>query len=89
MAFGSSHVQAERSKNVRRVNRLHREPARIPKAGTARQNAGRRQEKMGDVMMEAEARSVRMGSVAAHPLAELLECPAGRRKSAERLGAKP
>jgi CRP-like cAMP-binding protein len=31
---------------------------------------------MGDVMMEAEARSVRMGSVAAHPLAELLDCPA-------------
>jgi CRP-like cAMP-binding protein len=31
---------------------------------------------MGEVMMEAEARSVRMGSVAAHPLAELLECPA-------------
>jgi CRP-like cAMP-binding protein len=30
---------------------------------------------MGDVMMEAEARSVRLGSVAAHPLAELLECP--------------
>jgi CRP-like cAMP-binding protein len=30
---------------------------------------------MGEVMMEAEARSVRMGSVAAHPLAELLECP--------------
>ncbi len=27
-------------------------------------------------MMEAEERSVRMGSVAAHPLAELLECPA-------------
>ena len=26
--------------------------------------------------MEAEARSVRLGSVAAHPLAELLECPA-------------
>jgi len=26
--------------------------------------------------MEAEERSVRMGSVAAHPLAELLECPA-------------
>ena len=26
--------------------------------------------------MEAEARSARMGSVAAHPLAELLECPA-------------
>jgi CRP-like cAMP-binding protein len=31
---------------------------------------------MGEVMMEAEAISVRMGSVAAHPLAELLECPA-------------
>ena len=27
-------------------------------------------------MMEAEERSVRMGSVVAHPLAELLECPA-------------
>jgi len=31
---------------------------------------------MGDVMMEAEARSERFGSVAAHPIAELLECPA-------------
>jgi CRP-like cAMP-binding protein len=31
---------------------------------------------MGEVMMQEEARSVRMSSVAAHPLAELLECPA-------------
>ncbi|HZL53428.1 MAG TPA: Crp/Fnr family transcriptional regulator [Terracidiphilus sp.] len=30
---------------------------------------------MGDVTMQAEARSGRMGAVAAHPLAELLDCP--------------
>jgi len=74
MVFGLSHNWPGEA--IRRANRARREPANIPKAGTARQNASRRQEKMGDVMMEAEARSVRMGSVAAHPLAELLECPA-------------
>jgi hypothetical protein len=74
MVSGSSRVLSGRA--IHRSNGAHREPANIPKAGTARRNAGRRQEKMGDVMMEAEARSVRMGSVAAHPLAELLECPA-------------
>ena len=30
---------------------------------------------MGDVTMQAQARSGRMDAVAAHPLAELLECP--------------
>ena len=74
MMIGSSHVWP--SKSVRRVNCARQEPARIPKAGTTRQNARRRQEKMGDVTMETETISVRMGSVAAHPLAELLECPA-------------
>ena len=67
MVFGSSHV--------RRVKRVYRRSAGIPKAGTVRRNKERRQEKMGDVMMEAESISVRMGSVAAHPLSELLECP--------------
>jgi CRP-like cAMP-binding protein len=30
---------------------------------------------MGDVKMQAEVRSARLDSVAAHPLSELLECP--------------
>jgi CRP-like cAMP-binding protein len=68
MVFGSSHV--------RRIKRAHHGPVRIPEAGTARSKNERRQEKMGEVMMEAEAISVRMGSVAAHPLSELLACPA-------------
>jgi CRP-like cAMP-binding protein len=58
------------------MKRAHRGLETIPEAGTARRKRGRRQEKMGDVMMEAEAISVRMGSVAAHPLSELLDCPA-------------
>jgi len=67
VAFGSSHV--------RYAKRPRTGPLKTPKAGTGRGNKEHRQEKVGDVMMHAEARSVRMGSVAAHPLAELLECP--------------
>lgn len=40
-----------------------------------RRRTGRGAEKMGDAAMEAEARSGRTDAVAAHPLAELLECP--------------
>jgi CRP-like cAMP-binding protein len=68
MAFGSSHV--------RRAKRAQRGLARASQAGTARRRIGRRKEKMGEVMMQEKARSGRMSSVAAHPLAELLECPA-------------
>ena len=41
----------------------------------SRRKTGRRGEKMEDGTMQAEARSERMEAVAAHPLAELLECP--------------
>jgi hypothetical protein len=37
--------------------------------------------------MQPEARSWRMEAVAAHPLAELLECPPEDRESAQRRGA--
>ena len=67
MEFGSSHV--------RRVKRARREPACIPRAGTARRKTGRRTGKMGEGMIQEEATSGRINSVAAHPLAELLECP--------------
>lgn len=68
MEFGSSHI--------RRVKHARQGPAGIPRAGTTRRRAGRRKEKMGDGMIQEEAKSGRMISVAAHPLAELLECPA-------------
>lgn len=68
MVFGSSHV--------RRVKPAHHGPETIPEAETARRKRESQQEKMGDVMMEAEGISARLGSVAAHPLSELLDCPA-------------
>lgn len=68
MEFGSSHV--------RRAKRVRQGPEVVPRAGTARRRIGHRKEKMGEGMIQEEAISGRMISVAAHPLAELLECPA-------------
>jgi Cyclic nucleotide-binding domain len=67
MEHGSSHVRG--------AKRAHQEPADRRLTGATRRKTGRRGEKMGDVTMQAEARSGRMDAVAAHPLAELLECP--------------
>ena len=44
-------------------------------AGVTRRWAGRRTKTKGEGSMEPEARSGRMEAVAAHPLAEILDCP--------------
>jgi len=65
-----------RSSHVGRNKRAQARAPIVSTIGTARLSKQRRHVKMGDVMMQAEARSARLGSVGAHPLAELLECPA-------------
>jgi hypothetical protein len=67
MEHGSSHVHS--------VKRTRREPAGRKMAEASLRRTGRRRKEMGDVTMQAEAISGRLDAVAAHPLAELLECP--------------
>ena len=79
MEHGSSQVRsakrAHKGESKRQGESPRRGPVRIRKATAARRRTGRRGEKMEDGTMQADARSGRMDAVAAHPLAELLECP--------------
>jgi hypothetical protein len=75
----SSHVRsatrAKKGESPRQRKSSHRGSARTGMATAARRRTGRRGEKMEDATTHAEARSERLDAVAAHPLAELLECP--------------
>jgi hypothetical protein len=79
MKHGSSHVRsakrAYKGESQRQGESPHRGPVRGRMASAARRRTGRRGEKMEDGTMQAEAKSGRLDAVAAHPLAELLECP--------------
>jgi len=67
MKFGAS--------QIRTANRIHEGSAGKRVAGDAHRGTVRRVKTKGDGTMESEARSGRMEAVAAHPLAELLDCP--------------
>ena len=67
MKFGASQIRT--AKDARQG------PAGKRVAGAARRRTGRRTKTYGEVSMEPQARSGRMEAVAAHPLAELLDCP--------------
>lgn len=77
MEYGSSHVRS--AKRAHQGEHPHKgeshRPVRTRVAVTARRRTGHRGEKMEDGTVQAEAMSERMEAVAAHPLAELLECP--------------
>jgi hypothetical protein len=64
-----------RSSHVRNAKRAHRAPGRKGIATNDHRETGRQGEEMEDGTMQAEALSQRLEAVAAHPLAELLECP--------------
>ncbi len=61
--------------HARSVKCTHRGQANYRQVQSAHSRTGRRGEKMEDVTMQAATKSGRMDAVAAHPLAELLECP--------------
>ena len=67
MKFGAS--------QSRSVKRARQEPAGKRGAGATHRGTGHRAKTKGDGTMEPEAQSGRMEAVAAHPLAELLDCP--------------
>ena len=67
MEHGSSHIRS--------AKRAHQGPVHTRMAGAVRRRTGRRGVKMELENMPVEAKSERMEAVAAHPLAELLECP--------------
>ncbi len=67
MKYGSSHVRSTKDAHQGKAGR------RV--AGATLRGTGHRAETKGDVTMQAEARSGLLVAVAAHPLAELLDCP--------------
>jgi len=64
-----------RSSHVPSASRAHHGPAGKKRSQSARRNPGRRRERMEELTRQAEAKSEQLEAVAAHPLAELLECP--------------
>lgn len=64
-----------RLSHVRSARRAQEAPSRGRIVAVAHRNAGRQGENMEDGTMQSGALSERMEAVAAHPLAELLECP--------------
>jgi len=65
------------SSQTRIAKRVRPEAAGRWTAAPTHRGTGYRVETKGDGTMQAQARSGRMDGVAAHPLAELLECPPG------------
>jgi CRP-like cAMP-binding protein len=63
------------SSQIRNTKRARQEPAGRWIADATHRGTGFRAKTKGDVTMQPEARSRRMDAVAAHPLAELLQCP--------------
>jgi hypothetical protein len=79
MKQGSSHVRsakrAHKGESQRQGESPHLGPARSRKATAVQRRTGRRGEEMEERTLQADALSGRRDAVAAHPLAELLECP--------------
>jgi len=61
---------------IRKTQRVPQRLAGRGSAGTARRETSNRAQTKGDRSMQPEARSLRTAAVQAHPLSELLECPA-------------